>query len=708
MESRAVAWLALAAVCCTVPLSAQPLEASNPALSLLPKGTPVDWAYWNKTIAAQSRMRAAKRATSVQVMPVVREQEPADDRRWNDTQNSAEFIDFFGLDRSTAVVIRGVLYDSINTDLGTLVEMPSDDNGSIPLATNAEIKTGERLKVSAEIGDGPHGSSGSATADYDFYYIGLINAGQLLTAQIKTPASPTPRLDTKVGLYNASGNLLVYDDDGVEGDPDSFLETRPEETGEYWILVRGGNSDWPGDPFDPGSGPKAGSEGPYTLTLGLDAQDVDYYSFDLEAGNVLSASAEDEARSLALFDDDGTLRKATRVNWSALYPSQTPLSLGGNANIAIVAATPGRYAIGTTRGAGDYTIHLSVHRGPLALAMAQQVLFVDFDGALYDATNIRGNPNAQLASLREMLQAQQLEAEEDAVIDAAMATIHENLAADLSTARNPHFNIDLRNSRDHADVWGDPYVSRIIVGGTQQALGRRTIGISESIDVGNFALEETAIVLLDLLTNPDHEDSPSSVQYAAPLGIGDVIGRAIGTIVSHEAGHLFANFHTGPSDYGADLMNTGHDPIALMGIGADSVLGTADDVDVDYRESEYSRWERFAGLQDTRNAIAFGLYDATPTALEPRFSATRGPVLTAAWPNPASSRLHIALAGAQNSALRLTLYDVLGRQVHAKDHRLRAGEARLVVPVAHLSSGVYLLRAETPHGIAARKVVVAR
>ena len=42
-----------------------------------------------------------------------------------------------------------------------------------------------------------------------------------------------------------------------------------------------GFSNVPSDPFDSGSGDGAGSEGTYTLDLGLDAVDVDVYGFEL-------------------------------------------------------------------------------------------------------------------------------------------------------------------------------------------------------------------------------------------------------------------------------------------------------------------------------------------------------------------------------------------------------------------------------------------
>jgi hypothetical protein len=61
------------------------------------------------------------------------------------------------------------------------------------------------------------------------------------------------------------------------------------------------------------------------------------------------------------------------------------------------------------------------------------------------------------------------------------------------------------------DPWGQPNVSRIIIGGTQVELFGEEIGIygiAESIDVGNFVTNETAVVLLDALSLPAEDDDP--------------------------------------------------------------------------------------------------------------------------------------------------------------------------------------------------------
>ena len=81
------------------------------------------------------------------------------------------------------------------------------------------------------------------------------------------------------------------------------------------------------------------------------------------------------------------------------------------------------------------------------------------------------------------------------------------------------------------------------MGGTIAESGISTIGIAESIDPGNFETDETALVLLDSLSEP------------AGAGVG----------------------------------------------------GTADDVDVDYGDDRFTPSEGFVGIEDTLGRIAFGV-----------------------------------------------------------------------------------------------------
>lgn len=138
-----------------------------------------------------------------------------------------------------------------------------------------------------------------------------------------------------------------------------------------------------------------------------------------------------------------------------------------------------------------------------------------------------------------------------------------------------------------------------------------TIGAAESVDPGNFATDESAVVLLDGLSEAagaGWELGPSLNNYLMPGSQRiSFVGRAIGNVASHEAGHLIGSFHTDQSNGAANLMDNGGNSPLMFGVGIDGKGGTADDVDVDFGKDIYSPSEGLGGLQDTRSVTAFGL-----------------------------------------------------------------------------------------------------
>ncbi len=222
-----------------------------------------------------------------------------------------------------------------------------------------------------------------------------------------------------------------------------------------------------------------------------------------------------------------------------------------------------------------------------------------------------------LSPLRSFLGNWGLElSDENAVIDAILAVTEENLRTDiLADGNNPQFDIEIRNSRDHDDPFGEPHVSRVIVGGTIDESGIETIGIAESIDVGNFNTAETGLVLLDLLSAPASDpNSINSFPISGDASIIGFIGIAVGNIVAHEAGHFFGNFHTDQFNDSENIMSQGGNLAGTFGLGSDNTFGTDVDVDVDVGLDDYVPNEGLVGVEDTLNVIAFGL-GSMPTDL---------------------------------------------------------------------------------------------
>ena len=165
------------------------------------------------------------------------------------------------------------------------------------------------------------------------------------------------------------------------------------------------------------------------------------------------------------------------------------------------------------------------------------------------------------------------------------------------------------NSADHPDPFGTDNVSRLIVGGTIAESGIPTIGIAQSIDPGNFGHEESALILLDILSAPAGEfgDPSANTYITAQSDVVAFVGQVLGNIVAHEAGHYLGSWHVDQFNDAANLMDQGGNFPVLYAVGPDGVGGTADDTDVDYGEDTLNPNEGFVGTEDTLTRTAFGL-----------------------------------------------------------------------------------------------------
>ncbi|MFK7778121.1 MAG: hypothetical protein QM501_08375, partial [Gimesia sp.] len=479
----------------------------------------------------------------------------------NDTLSNAQFIANFGtgLNDDNEVDLAGYLANASTLNVGNLPE----DDGSITLATLLPFGGLNQITINGVIGDGPHGSSGTGTGDFDYFQISGVQAGQRITISAQDPTQFLG-LDPIIAVYSDTGLLLATDDDGGNF-LNSFLDFTAPLSGDYFVMIGGYSADspigLPTDPFDETSGTGVGSnsnsEGAYSLTIGLNATDIDYYSFDLEAGDILGANVFGAGQTLSIYSPTGTLMFESSRFLDDIYPDDSPLPGDGNASGSIVAPVAGQYFIAVTGDIGLYDLELRSYRPVLETQLidsaAIQTLYIDFDGATVDPSifnELLFSRDATLSPLSDFLSNWGLTAaDEDAVIDAIMASVTENFAdigilgnnGDFATSNTPgDYGIRILNSRDNPglDEFNTPNLSRIIVGGTINELGIPTIGIAESIDVGNFDTTESAVVLLDLLsgTSPTDPNSLNNIVRNFGSSMIDLVGVAVGNIVAHEAG----------------------------------------------------------------------------------------------------------------------------------------------------------------------------
>jgi hypothetical protein len=103
------------------------------------------------------------------------------------------------------------------------------------------------------------------------------------------------------------------------------------------------------------------------------------------------------------------------------------------------------------------------------------------------------------------------------------------------------------------------------------------------------------------------------------------------------------------------------------------------------------------------------LYENTGASAAPPAPAEAGPALTLAGPNPARARAAVTVRLAAGGPARVTLVDVLGREVAVLLHGdLAPGPHPVGFDVDRLAPGVYAVRLESGEGVESVRLTVAR
>ncbi|SDY58774.1 pre-peptidase C-terminal domain-containing protein [Asanoa ishikariensis] len=576
----------------------------NPYLALVPDPTTIDYAAWKQVAEKQGAAREQKRALrkAVAVSPVlVDEDEPDGTQGSNDSPAIAQPVSGFGTKgkQNPRARILGSLDNETVTR--TALTPNTEDDGAIPLARDTGIQgTRNGITTSGTIGDGPHGSAAGDTGDFDFYKLSITQVGETMTADMDTPVG---LLDPMLALYNAAGEEIAFNDDS--GGLDSLLRFTFTAAGDYYLAVTGYNV-LPADPFDSASGDGAGSEGAYNLLLDVAAADVDFYAVQLRKGDVLGTSVTGSAARITVWDTAGREVHGSDQDATFIYPPNSPLPGGGNAVSEHVADEDGLHYVSVSDGSGNYDITVEAYRPNLEGDKITQTIFIDFNGQRLNTAIFGGPGVVTLSPLRAFLGRWGLTtADENALINGIVAEVTENLKRDLvASGLNDKFRLKILNSRDDADPFGEVNVSRLIVGGTIAESGVNTIGIAQSIDPGNFDTQESALILLDVLSGPANDDASLNFYITPASDKRAFISQAVGNVVSHEAGHFFGNWHVDQFNDTLNLMDQGGNFPLLYGVGPDGIGGTADDPDVDFGEDEFNPSEGFTGTEDTQGRLA--------------------------------------------------------------------------------------------------------
>ncbi len=359
--------------------------------------------------------------------------------------------------------------------------------------------------------------------------------------------------------------------------------------------------------------------------------DEEYIAFDLSSGDILDvrlASGTGRPGTLTLMDSGARELATTTVLSSAglTYPVQSPLSsVGLNAGTGVatlnyVIADTGRYLFRladvatTATGLASYVANFRVYRSPFEAETAgnQQIIFLDFDGAFVPTALIPiGAPigSGRLQPLSNSLGGYNLQrSDEAAFIDAITRRTQAKFDFVRANGKNPNFGVQILNSKDHADPWGLPNVTRVIFGQSPTDIGlpgsTNFFGVAQSIDPGNYAHEETVLIFHEA-----HQFNTLGVSVNATVPRFEMIAESIAVTAVHEMGHVLGAVHQLAGNGVNTIMDQSPtSPAVDAGAGRDLIFGTADDDPLQFRSDAYNASQFLVGgVNDTLNVISYAL-----------------------------------------------------------------------------------------------------
>lgn len=371
--------------------------------------------------------------------------------------------------------------------------------------------------------------------------------------------------------------------------------------------------------------------------------DEDYYAFDLRKGDILDVriitSLQSAVPGLVLQNSAGTelLFSADLFYPPAVgrpIPTKSPRFTNGTATLSYVIDTDGRYFLRVGDANGAYNLNLRAYRPTIEQEPigTKQIIYLDFDGGLLrndllSLDAIAGVPpqTLRVPSINAILPTLGLtNADAPSVIRDITARVEKKLrfqlAADTNngfygaTGNAGEFDIAVVSSLDSPELWGQPNVSRVFVGGTQADFGiagSGLLGIAESIDVGNFDREDTALVMVDS-TAADAIDT-IGLPRAGNISVATVFAELTAMVIAHEAGHFLGGMHQEPTSSVNTIMDAFYAPLISSGAGRDGIFGNADDVPLRFINDEYRIAETSfgGGINNSGQILAFGMSTGT-------------------------------------------------------------------------------------------------
>mgnify|MGYP003640731680 CR=1 FL=1 len=622
----------------------------DPMISTLPPGADYRAEYWKsmrkmksqaqpgqQVPSARSAPRAAARSSAPTVAvaagPILYQEKEVEQGE-NDNSLYFEQIQGFGTGagQNHQLIISGSLGELPNRPL-----VQVEDDGAIPLALPSGVVGGpDGVTFSGVIGDGP---MPGVVSDYDFVEV-FLPAGTTFDVAVRTP-EPFGDLDPFVTFYLDDGTIIFQQDDGGDG-YDTFVSLTVGAADLHFYMAIGGYGAFePADPFDSTGGSVTGligSEGTYDFQMRVfppDGGDLDIYTFHLKKGDVVGAAARNEGTpTVGFITREGELEKGVS-GFGSFAVVESPLPVDGSTVIDYIVEQTGQYSVAISNSVGEYELELGVYRPAFERdANRIQLVYLDYNGGPVSKEPWFGFPlitnhtpfSGFLPAWDLPTSARDVRRITRRITDETRDNLQRELAR---SEENPNFGVVvLGNDGTGEASWVEPYIeagsfdlfgytfeiSVVEVSGTINESFISTIGIASTIDPGNYEANDTALVLLDILSAPasgisaDFSFSLNDVELAPWASKEDLVVTSLGNIIAHEAGHYLGNFHTDGFNEQQNLMDEGPGGLFnLAGIGESGIFGAPDGLDVKFFDDLYSVGEGFLGDENTTVNTAYGL-----------------------------------------------------------------------------------------------------
>ncbi len=367
--------------------------------------------------------------------------------------------------------------------------------------------------------------------------------------------------------------------------------------------------------------------------------DEDFYAFDLKKGDIFDARITTTPTSplpgAIFYNSIGTELLYTRGLFlptvSGAAATKSPRFTTGATTLTYVVDADARYYFRVGDASGAYTLNLRVYRPTLEQEPigTKQIVFLDFDGSTFRTDLINLAPAGAGITRRVpafSTYATQLgitQAQVPGIIERITRNVEAKLRTTLAqntsngfypTSGNPgDFDIKVVSSND-GDFWGQPNVSRVLIGGDQPTLAPAIpglLGIAQRVDIGNFDREDTSLVMLDTLifdaTNLDIAD-PFYIPRSGTVSNIDLFIELTSVVIAHEMGHNLGAIHQDPNNNVYGIIDQFYSGVITSGAGLDGIFGTADDVTLRFLTDEYAPTQGAVfggGVNNSAQALAF-------------------------------------------------------------------------------------------------------